>query len=70
MEKRGFDLSKKEVLETIDRYVKENKIPIPFRGGVPGYDFFIRFKGTHKLGLKKPQSVETCRKSYLPHHNF
>jgi len=27
MEKWGFGLSKKEVLETIGRYVNENKIP-------------------------------------------
>jgi hypothetical protein len=66
MEKRGFVLSKKEVLETIDRYVNENKIPIPFRGGVPGDDFFIRFKGTHKLSLKKPQSVEHAEKVIYP----
>jgi len=71
MEKWGFGLSKQEALETIGRYVNENKIPTPFRGGVPGDDFFIRFKRTHKLGLKKPQSFEKCRKnSYLPHHNF
>jgi hypothetical protein len=70
MEKWGFGLSKK-VLETIDLYVKENKIPTPFRGGVPGDDFFIRFKRTHKLSLKKPQSFEGCRKKFfLPHHNF
>jgi hypothetical protein len=47
-------LQKKEVLETIGRYVNENKIPTPFRGlGVPGDDFFIRFKRTHKLKSKK-----------------
>jgi hypothetical protein len=40
MEKWGFGLSKKEVLETIGRYVNENKIPTPFRGAVPGDDFF------------------------------
>jgi hypothetical protein len=41
MEEWGFGLSKKKkgVLEAIGRYVNENKIPTPFRGGVPG-DFF------------------------------
>jgi len=53
MEKWGFGLSKKEVLETIGRYVNGNKIPTPFRGGVSNYDFFIRFKRTHNLSLKK-----------------
>jgi hypothetical protein len=72
MEKWGFGLSKKEVLETIGRYVNENKIPTPFRGlGVPGDDFIIRLKRTHRLSLKKPQSVEECRKkSYLSNRNF
>jgi hypothetical protein len=36
MEKRCFGLSKNEVLETIGRYVNENKIPTPFSEGVPG----------------------------------
>jgi len=52
MEKWGFGLSKKEVLETRGRYVNENKIPTPFRKGVPGDDFSICFKGTHKLSQK------------------
>jgi hypothetical protein len=72
MEKWDFDFSKKKkVLETIGRKVKE-KIPTSFRGlGVPGDDFFLRLKRTHMLSLKKPQSVEACRKkSYLPNHNF
>jgi len=60
MEKWGFGLSKQEVLETIGRYVNGNKIPTPFRGGVPGGDFSICLKRTHKLSLKKPQNVEEC----------
>ena len=71
MQKWGFGLSKKEVLETIGRYVNENKIHKPCRGGVHGDDFFICSKITHKLSLKKQQSFESCRKdSYLPNHNF
>jgi hypothetical protein len=42
LEKWGFGLCKKEVLETIGRYVNENKIPTPFR--VPGYDFLSASK--------------------------
>jgi len=49
---------KKEVLGTTGRYVNENKIPTPFSGGVPGDDYFIHFKRTQRLSLKKPQSVE------------
>jgi len=40
MEKWGFSVSRKEVLEKIGWYVKENKIPTPFTGGVPDDDFF------------------------------
>jgi len=57
MEKWSFGLSKKN-LETIGLYVNGNKMPTQFRRGVPGDDFFIRFKRTHKQSLKKPQSVE------------
>jgi hypothetical protein len=56
--RNGATVSKKEILETIGGYVNENKIPTPFRGGVPGDDFFNRFKRTHNLSLKKPQSIE------------
>jgi len=52
----------------IGLYVNEKNIPTPFRGGVPGDDSLIRFKRSHKLILKKPQSVEAL--SYLPHHNL
>jgi len=60
MEKWGFGLSKQEVLETIGRNVNGNKIPTTLRGGVPGDDFSIYFKRTHKLSLKKPQNIEEC----------
>jgi len=56
---------KKKVLETIGQYVNENKIPIPFRGGVPGDDFFICCKRMHKLSLKKPQRVEASQKKSI-----
>jgi len=71
MEKWGFGISKKEVLETIGRYVNKNKIATAFRGGVPGDDFFNSLQRMNKLSLKKPRSVEACQmKSYLPNHNF
>jgi hypothetical protein len=43
MEKWVFGLSRKEILETICRYVNENRVPITFRGGVPGDYCFIPF---------------------------
>lgn len=65
MEKWGFGLSKKEVLETIGLYVRENSIDTPFKNGVPGDDFFIRFRKTHNLSLRKPQAVEAARKKSI-----
>jgi hypothetical protein len=40
MEKLGFGLSKKEVLEMIRRYANENNITTPFKGGARGDYFF------------------------------
>lgn len=65
MEKWGFGLSKKEVLHTIGRYVIENKIKTPFKDGIPGDDYFNRFKKTFHLSQKKPQCVEVARKKVL-----
>lgn len=62
MEKWGFGLSKKELLLTIGEYVKKNNIKNPFRNGIPGDDYFNRFKKTFNLSQKKPQSVEVSRK--------
>ena len=64
-------VQKKEVLETIGRYGNGNKIPTPFRGGVPGDDFCIRFKRTHKLSPKSHKALKRAEnKSYLSHRNF
>jgi hypothetical protein len=70
MEKWVFGLTKK-VLETTGRYVNENKIATTFRFGVPGEEFFICFKRTHKLRLEMPQSIEASRKKRcFSYHNF
>lgn len=62
LEKWGMGLSKTEVLQLIGRYVKENNIVTPFKNGIPGNDYFIRFKNAFHLSQKKPQSVEVARK--------
>lgn len=62
LEKWGMGLSKNEVLQLIGRYVNENKIETPFKNGIPGNDYFIRFKRDFKLSQKKPQCVEVARK--------
>lgn len=62
MEKYGFGLSRKEVLELTGQYVQTNKIKNPFRNGVPGEDWFLAFAKRNNLSIKKPQSVEIARK--------
>lgn len=62
MEKNGFGLSRKEVLEMVDDYVNQNKRITPFKNGIPGKDWFLAFKEHHALSVKKPQSVEYARK--------
>lgn len=61
MEKHGFGLSRKEVLEVVGEYVKSNNIKVPFKSGNPGEDWFTAFSRRNNLSLKKPQSVELAR---------
>ncbi|XP_074039973.1 uncharacterized protein [Leptinotarsa decemlineata] len=61
MEKYGYGLSRKEVLDIVGTYVKEKGLKTPFKDGVPSKDWFIAFKQRHNLSLKKPQSVEYAR---------
>ncbi|KOB65530.1 Uncharacterized protein OBRU01_22569 [Operophtera brumata] len=62
MEKYGFGLSRKEVLEMVGDYVNKNKLITPFKHGIPGKDWFVAFKKRHALSVKKPQAVEYARK--------
>lgn len=62
LEKWGFGLSRKETLELVGRFVKDNKIKTPFKNSIPGEDWFLAFKKRHKLSLKLPQCVEFARK--------
>lgn len=54
MKKWEFGLSKKEVRKTISSYIKENNILTLFKDGVPGNNYFIRFKKQFGLSQKKP----------------
>jgi len=62
LEKSGFGLSRKELLDVIQQYVNRNKIQTPFKNGRPGKDWFILFRMRNRLAIKKPQSVEYVRK--------
>lgn len=62
LEKWGWGLSRKEVLELVGCYVRRNNIDTPFKDGIPGKDWFIGFKKRHRLSIKKPQTLEYARK--------
>lgn len=62
MQKSGFGLSRKEVLNLVGEYVNANNLKTPFKDGVPSEDWFLRFKKSQNLSLRKPQSVEFLRR--------
>ncbi|KAJ8707707.1 hypothetical protein PYW07_017245 [Mythimna separata] len=63
MEKYGFGLTRKELLEVVGEYVNKNCVANPFNNGMPGEDWFLGFKKRHGLSVKKPQPVEYARKN-------
>lgn len=62
LEKWGFGLTRKEIIQIVADYVRQNNITTQFKNGVPGEDWFLNFKRRHNLSLKTPQSVEFARK--------
>jgi hypothetical protein len=58
MEKWGFGLSRKEILQLVGECVNANKLKTQFKKGIPGEDWFLNFKLRHNLSIKIPQSVE------------
>lgn len=61
MEKNGFGLSRTEIIELVQTFVKENNLITPFKDGKPGQEWFKNFSNRHNLSIKKLQSVEVCR---------
>lgn len=62
MEKWGWGLSKSEVMEITEQFIKQNNITSYFKDGKPGDDWFVLFRKRHNLSIKKPQPVEYLRK--------
>ncbi|CAG5054835.1 unnamed protein product [Parnassius apollo] len=62
MEKWGFGLSRREILEMVEDYVKKNNLNTVFKNNKPGTDWFINFRKRNRLSIKKPQPVEHVRK--------
>lgn len=62
MEKNGFGLSRNEIFELVQTFVRVNKLDTPFTDDKPGQEWFKNFCSRHSLSIKKPQSVELSRK--------
>uniref|UniRef100_A0A2A4K184 HTH psq-type domain-containing protein n=1 Tax=Heliothis virescens TaxID=7102 RepID=A0A2A4K184_HELVI len=62
LEKWGWGLSRAELLDVTQEFIKRNDIKTPFKNGRPGPDWFINFRKRHNLSIKKPQPVEYLRK--------
>lgn len=61
MEKNGFGLSREELLDLVQAYIRQNKLQTRFKDQRPGTDWFIAFRKRHRLSIKKPQSIEHVR---------
>ncbi|CAK1596007.1 unnamed protein product [Parnassius mnemosyne] len=62
MEKWGWGLSRKEVLDVAQEFTISNNLDNSFKNGRPGPDWFISFRQRHNLSIKKPQAVEYLRR--------
>lgn len=62
MSKWGFGLSRNEVLDIVQEYVKRNNIKTPFKNQRPGEDWWLGFKSRHNLSIKKPEPLEHARR--------
>lgn len=61
MDKNGFGLSRHEVLDLVQLYIRQNNISCRFKDQRPGVDWFIAFRIRHGLSIKKAQSIEHIR---------
>lgn len=65
LEKWGFGLSRDEVMDMVQKFVKLNDLKSRFKDGRPGPDWFVNFRQRHNLSIKKPQGVEYVRMSQV-----
>lgn len=65
MERNGFGLSREDILDVVQTYIRQNNLQTRFKNQRPGKDWFISFKKRHRLSNKKPQSVEYIRRDQV-----
>ncbi|KAK9736193.1 hypothetical protein QE152_g12696 [Popillia japonica] len=70
MERLGFDLSRREILQAVAALIIANQIKTPFKDHVPGPDWFIHFRKGHGLSIKTPQFEYAHKKEESPRSRF
>ncbi|XP_045782901.1 uncharacterized protein LOC123879301 [Maniola jurtina] len=55
LEKWGFRLSRKDVMQMVGEFVQRSNIETPFKNGIPGVEWCSNFQQRHGLSLKKAQ---------------
>lgn len=58
----GFGLTRTEILDAVQEYVKKNNLETHFRNGRPGLDWLEGFMKRHNLSLKKPEILDASRR--------
>lgn len=65
MERNGFGLSREDIMDLVQTYIRQNNIQSRFKNQRPGKDWFISFKKRHRFSIKKPQSIEYIRRDQV-----
>lgn len=61
MDKNVFGISRNEVFDLVQTYIRQNNLICLFKDQRPGTDWFLAFKARHHLSIKKPQSIHHVR---------
>ncbi|KAB0790628.1 hypothetical protein PPYR_14930, partial [Photinus pyralis] len=65
LEKHGFGLSRREVMDLVGEYVNSNKIKTPFKDGIPHKDWLTAFMRRQNLSVKNPENIEIARRKSI-----
>ena len=63
---KGFGVGRKEVIRRAGQICHRLNIKTPFRGGLPGQDWWKGFKTRHsELAIRKPEALATSRSRFM-----